>query len=101
MAALREGQGLGAASDWQFCLDSDGVETKTDMLLLAVEAAGARRPVMVGDREPDHRAAREAGMPFFWRVNSRCDLATAADGLWHGEPDELLGALGLPRIGIS
>ena len=29
------------------------VETKADMLRRAVEVAGARAPVMVGDREPD------------------------------------------------
>jgi phosphoglycolate phosphatase len=100
LEAFCEGQGLRAASDWQFCLDSDGVETKRDMLRLAVEVSGARRAVMVGDREPDLAAARELGIPFYWRVNPRCDLADA-DGLWHGEPNQLLTLLGLPGISWS
>lgn len=95
MAAMCEGQGLGEASDYQFCLDSEGVGDKTDMLRLAVEATGASRPVMVGDREPDLRAAREAGIPFVWRVNERCDIEDL-DARWYGEPDELLGLVGLP-----
>ncbi|MBK8975722.1 MAG: HAD family hydrolase [Planctomycetes bacterium] len=92
------GQGLRALTDWQFCLDSDGVADKTDMLRCAVAAAGAARPVMVGDREPDLEAAQALDIPFVWRANPRCDLAAAADFVWHGSPDELLGQLGLPRI---
>jgi phosphoglycolate phosphatase len=98
MDAIREGQGLGALSRWQFCLDSDGVDTKTDMLRIAVRSAGAVRAVMVGDREPDLEAAREAGLPFVWRVNERCDLAAVSDACWNGEPGQLLSQLGLPRI---
>ncbi len=98
MTAMCEGQGLGAASDLQFCLDSEGVETKTDMLRIAVEKAGASHAVMVGDREPDQEAAREVGLPFYWRVNDRCALTDVA-GSWDGDPDDLLGQLGLPLIG--
>jgi phosphoglycolate phosphatase-like HAD superfamily hydrolase len=97
MAAVQEGQGLAAITDWQFCLDSPGVETKTDMLALAREAAGARRVVMVGDREPDHEAARALGWPFVWRQSHRCHIAEA-DAVWNGEPNHLLSALGLSRI---
>jgi phosphoglycolate phosphatase-like HAD superfamily hydrolase len=97
MAAIQRGQGLAALSDWQFCLDSNGVKTKTDMLRLARAAAGAERVVMVGDREPDHEAAQALGWPFAWRKNTRCDLNTA-DFVWNGEPDHLLGGLGLQRL---
>jgi phosphoglycolate phosphatase len=97
MDAVLSGQGLGVLSDWQFCLDSPGVGHKQDMLALAAAAAGARRTVMVGDREPDLDAASALGWPFVWRRNARCDLA-AADAVWDGEPDDLLGILGLPRI---
>ena len=91
MDAMCAGQGLGAATDWQFCLDSHRVETKTDMLLRAVEAAGAERPLMVGDREPDLEAARAVGMPFVWRENTRCDLRADSDAVWRGGVDEFLG----------
>jgi phosphoglycolate phosphatase-like HAD superfamily hydrolase len=94
MGAMQHGQGLAALSDWQFCLDSPGVQTKTDMLRLAQQAAGARRVVMVGDREPDHEAARALGWPFVWRRNGRCAIGDA-DLVWGGEPDELLAGLGL------
>lgn len=97
MGAMQHGQGLAALTDWQFCLDSPGVETKTDMLRLARAAAGADRVVMVGDREPDHEAARALGWPFVWRRNGRCAIADA-DHVWHGDPDELLAALGLPGL---
>jgi phosphoglycolate phosphatase-like HAD superfamily hydrolase len=97
MTAVQHGQGLAALSDWQYCLDSPGVRDKRDMLAHAAAAAGAGRVVMVGDREPDHEAAQALGWPFVWRVNQRCDLR-AADALWHGDPDQLLGILGLPRI---
>lgn len=98
MGAMQDGQGLRALTDWQFCLDSDGVQTKTDMLLRAREAAGSpRRVVMVGDREPDHEAARALDWPFVWRRNDRCEIADA-DLVWHGGADELLAALGLPAM---
>lgn len=97
MGAIQHGQGLAALSDWQFCLDSPGVGDKRDMLSLAKAAANARRVVMVGDREPDLEAARGLGWPFVWRRNDRCDLA-AGNAVWGGDPDELLGILGLPRI---
>lgn len=97
MTAVQQGQGLAALSDWQFCLDSPGVADKRDMLRLAAAAAGARRPVMVGDREPDQEAARALGWPFLWRRNARCDLGSA-DAIWDGDSDQLLGMLGLPRI---
>jgi phosphoglycolate phosphatase-like HAD superfamily hydrolase len=97
MTAVQQGQGLAALSDWQFCLDSPGVAHKRDMLALAQRAAGARRTVMVGDREPDHEAAVALGWPFIWRRNERCDLGHA-DAVWDGDPDQLLGILGLVRI---
>jgi phosphoglycolate phosphatase-like HAD superfamily hydrolase len=97
MHAMQHGQGLASITDWQFCLDSPGVETKTDMLRLAMAAAAATRVVMVGDREPDHEAACALGWPFVWRQNDRCRIA-GADLVWTGEPNDLLGALGLPGI---
>jgi len=97
MAAMQNGQGLAALSDWQFCLDSDGVDTKTDMLRLAQQAAGAARVVMVGDREPDHEAARALAWPFVWRRNGRCRIDDA-ELVWDGDPDQLLRGLGLPAI---
>jgi phosphoglycolate phosphatase-like HAD superfamily hydrolase len=97
MGAMLHGQGLAAISDWQFCLDTPGVGGKTDMLALAQRTAGARRTVMVGDREPDHEAALALGLPFVWRANDRCDLQHA-DAVWNGEPAHLLDLLGLPRI---
>ncbi len=97
MAGLCAGQDLGSLTDRQFCLDSPGVECKTDMLRLAVAVTGAKRPVMIGDRENDQIAAREADMPFYWRVNSRCSLS-GVSGHWQGDPGGLLGLLGLPGI---
>ena len=98
MGAMKHGQGLAALSDWQFCLDSPGVQSKTDMLRIARETAGAERVVMVGDREPDQEAAQALRWPFVWRRNDRCDLGHS-DAVWGGDPDELLGLLGLARMG--
>ena len=101
MGAMQHGQGLAALTDWQFCLDSDGVQTKTDMLRVAQRAAGGtERVVMVGDREPDHEAARALGWPFVWRHNDRCHIADA-ELVWHGDPDQLLAGLGLPGMAGS
>ena len=97
MAALKEGQGLGALTDWQFCLSSPGVTGKADMIRSALEVAGARRVIVVGDREPDRDGARALGLPFLWRRNPFCDLGDA-QGVWDGDPDELLPMIGLPRI---
>ena len=97
MAAVQDGQGLRELTDWQFCLDSPGVDSKTDMLRLAMEAASARRAVMVGDREPDQEAAVALGWPFVWRRNPRCRI-DAADLVWDGDPDALLLGLGLPPL---
>lgn len=97
MGAMQHGQGLAALTDWQFCLDSPGVQTKTDMLRLAQETAAAERVVMVGDREPDLEAARALGWPFVWRWNDRCRLDDV-EFVWTGEPNHLLGALGLSAI---
>lgn len=100
MGAMQQGQGLAALTDWQFCLDSEGVRHKTDMLRLARGAAGAERVVMVGDREPDLEAARELGWPFVWRRNGRCCL-DSADLVWDGDPGQLLRGLGLPAMDLS
>ena len=97
MNAMCRGQGLEELSDWQFCLDSEGVQSKTDMLRLAMDAASTRSAVMVGDREPDHLAAVELGVPFIWRANGRCSIG-GADASWDGDPDQLMGLLGLPGI---
>jgi len=94
MAAIAEGQGLGARTDWQFCLDSDGVRTKADMLRQAMRQADTQRAVMIGDRASDQQAARQAGLPFIWRTNDLCDLSDA-EGCWDGAPAQLLGLLGL------
>ncbi len=97
MAAIVEGQGLGTLTDWQFCLDSEGVRDKADMLRSAMSAAGTDRAVMVGDRRSDQRAAMASGIPFYWRVNDLCWIDDP-DGIWRGDPDGLLTLLGLPRI---
>jgi phosphoglycolate phosphatase-like HAD superfamily hydrolase len=104
MDGIRHGQGLAELTEHQLCLDSPGVGAKPDMLRLAVQAARRTRPalqraVMVGDREPDLEAARDQGQPFVWRRNDRCDLAAASDGIWDGDPDQLLDLLELPRLG--
>jgi phosphoglycolate phosphatase-like HAD superfamily hydrolase len=97
MGAMQHGQGLAAISDWQFCLDSPGVDSKTDMLRVAKETARAERVVMVGDREPDLEAARALGWPFVWRANDRCRMHDV-EHVWNGDPDHLLRALGLPPM---
>ena len=97
MAAMQDGQGLRELTDWQFCLDSPNVETKTDMLREAQRAAGATRVVMVGDREPDHEAAVAHGWPFVWRTNERCAIPDA-DWEWGGDPNAFLTRLGLAPL---
>ena len=97
MAAMVEGQGLGALTNWQFCLDSPGVADKTGMLRAAMAAAGTSRGVMVGDRESDQEAARGAGIPFVWRPSPFCDLRDV-DARWHGDPRELLRLLGFEEL---
>jgi len=96
MAGVRDGQGLGDLVDAFYCLDSNGVETKTDMLRLACDRFG-RPATMVGDREPDLEAAVANGLPFVWRENDRCDLS-AGGAVWRGGVEDLLGILGLDRI---
>ena len=98
MGAMSNGQGLAAISDWQFCLDSPGVDSKTDMLRVAKETARAERVVMVGDREPDHEAAQALGWPFVWRTNDRCRI-DEAEAFWNGDPNQLLAVLGLAAMG--
>jgi phosphoglycolate phosphatase len=97
MEAMRHGQLLAELTDWQFCLATEGVSTKADMLRLALRAAGTDNAVMVGDRDNDLAAAQEVGLPFYWRVNDLCEPSPVA-GRWHGPPDELLSLLGLPGI---
>ena len=97
LAANVHGQGLGALTDWQFCLDSAGVSDKSDMLRGAMAAAGTERAVMVGDRLSDQAAALAVGIPFVWRANDLCRI-DGADGTWSGDPEGLLVQLGLPRI---
>lgn len=97
MGAMQKGQGLADLTDWQFCLDSPGVDHKIDMLRIAKETAGAQRVVMVGDREPDHEAARALGWPFVWRHNDRCRIEDV-EFVWNGDPNHLLGGLSLPAM---
>lgn len=97
MGAMQNGQGLAALTDWQFCLDSPGVDHKIDMLRIAKETAGVQRVVMVGDREPDHEAARALGWPFVWRHNDRCRIEDV-EFVWNGDPNHLLGGLSLPAM---
>lgn len=97
MAAMQGGQGLRQLTDWQFCLDSENVESKADMLREAQQAASAQRVVMVGDREPDHEAAVAHGWPFVWRRNDRCTI-DEADWVWDGDPDAFLTRLGLSPL---
>jgi FMN phosphatase YigB (HAD superfamily) len=40
---------------------------------------------MVGDREPDHEAARALGWPFVWRRNDRCRIDDV-EFVWNGTP---------------
>jgi phosphoglycolate phosphatase-like HAD superfamily hydrolase len=91
--AVCEGLGLGPLSDWQFCLDSKGVNDKRDMVASALAAADTRSAVMVGDREGDQEAAHAHGLPFIWRRSAYCQLD--ADATWSGDPDELFAILGL------
>jgi phosphoglycolate phosphatase-like HAD superfamily hydrolase len=98
MAAMVGGQGLGELTDWQFCLASPGVDTKADMLRAAMQVAGTAAAVMVGDRDSDRLAAVAVGIPFYWRRNDLCDLSDA-DGVWDGDPRQLITLLG--RDGIS
>ena len=100
MGGMLRGQGLAELADHHFCLDSPNVSCKTDMLSEAKRVTGARRAVMVGDREPDHEAAMALGWPFVWRQNDRCRI-DAADFQWGGDPDHLLAALGLPPLGAA
>lgn len=97
MTAMMEGQGLRELSDWQYCLDSPGVASKSDMLRIAREVASADKVVMVGDREPDHEAAVANAMPFIWRHNDRCSIKSA-DWAWGGDTNEFLTKLGLPPL---
>lgn len=97
LGAVCDGQGLAELSDVQLCLDSPGVACKADMIELAVGELGARRAVMVGDRLADLEAARFAEVPFVWRTSPHGELA-GHDPRWSGEPDELLGILGMPGI---
>ncbi|MEO0478552.1 MAG: HAD family hydrolase [Planctomycetota bacterium] len=99
-AGVCDGLGLGPLTDHQFCLDSDRVETKTDMLRCALLDSGidAQHAVMVGDREPDLEAAEAVGLPFIWRQNDRCDLTASSAFVWDGDPDRFCEVLDLPRI---
>jgi phosphoglycolate phosphatase-like HAD superfamily hydrolase len=97
MGAMQAGQGLASLTDWQFCLDSPGVDHKIDMLRIAKETAGAQRVVMVGDREPDQEAARALGWPFVWRHNDRCRIEDV-EFVWNGDPNHLLAGLSLPAM---
>lgn len=94
MAAIAQGQGLAKHTDWQFCLDSEGVDTKADMLRNAMRAADTQRAVMIGDRVSDQLAALEVGIPFVWRVNTACEIH-GADGHWDGAAEQLLALLGV------
>jgi len=98
-SAVCEGLGLAYLTDWQFCLDSEGVVDKTTMVAAALRAAGTRSAVVVGDREADREAALAHGLPFVWRRSPYCALA--ADAVWGGSPGELLSMLGVrpPRTG--
>jgi len=95
LAAVAAGQGLLPLTDWQFCLDSPGIEDKTGMVRAALHAAGTQRAVMVGDREPDREAADALGLPFVWRTNPRCDLA-AGSWCWDGRTESFYELLALP-----
>ncbi len=97
MGGMLDGQGLRQLSDHAFCLDSENVDSKTDMLREAQRVTGATRPVMVGDREPDHEAAVALGWPFLWRENSRCSIPDA-DFAWSGDPAQFLSVLELPAM---
>ncbi len=92
LAGVCRGQNLDELTDHQFCLDSPGVACKADMLRLAIEATGARKAVMVGDRNNDAEAAAVAGIPFVWRVNEHATMS--GDPIrWDGGTAELLEIL--------
>lgn len=93
-SAVREGLGLAFLTDHQFCLDSEGITCKADMLAHAMAAAQTCAAVMVGDRDSDQEAARAHGLPFIWRRNPFCELV-GVDAEWSGEPGELLRLLDL------
>ena len=95
---VKEGQGLGDLVDHAFCLDSEGVDSTTDMLRLARAAVGAGRVVMVGDRDADQDAAAAAQVPFLWRHNDRFPL-DGVDGVWDGSPTGFCQLVGLPTPG--
>ncbi len=96
MAAMQEGQGLAQLTDWQFCLASPGVDEKRDMLDLAMQTAGTRKAVMVGDRDSDQEAAVAMDIPFIWRQNNACTLQGMA-ATWSGRPQELLQLLAVSQ----
>ena len=47
-----------------YCADSPGIGSKADMVREILDATGAKRAVMVGDRDGDRQAARAHGVPF-------------------------------------
>jgi phosphoglycolate phosphatase len=99
LAAMLDGQQLAPLVDAAFCLDSERVQTKADMVAAALQQTGrsAAGAVMVGDRVSDHDAARAHGLRFAWRANPFV-APVPADLTWQGDPDQLLCWLGLPGI---
>lgn len=46
------------------CVDSPGIRSKADMVGDILRCTGARRPVLIGDRDGDRQAARGNRVPF-------------------------------------
>ena len=81
--------------DAAYCLDSDGVQNKADMIARLLERFGTRAAVMVGDRVGDRDAAWENGLP---HVHCAFGFAPAGETVGSEGRIEDLGEL-VPRLG--
>ena len=98
--AVLDGQGLRAYVDKPYCLDSEGVRDKSDMLGRALVEFGTRDAIMVGDRENDAIAAKKHGLPFVLRTGylSRDELVADAYAANQAEIGAAIRRLGAPLM---